>query len=75
MKGYKYTTEQEAQAELDRIDVFIGLPKGPKDTQRWTDYKFAEFNNPQFYYIVEHDSFNSLLGDSEDLNVIEEVQQ
>jgi len=73
MKGYKYTTEQEAQAELDRIDVFIGLPKGVNDTQRWTDYKFAEFNSPQFYYIVAHDSFSSLLGASEELNIIEEL--
>ena len=73
MKGYKYTTEQEAQAELDRIDIFIGLPKGPNDTQHWTDYKLAEFNSPQFYYIVEHESFTELLGEPNELNIVEEL--
>ena len=71
MKGYKFTTEEAAQAAITSIDLVAGLPKIPDaTTQTWTSYNVAEFNNPQFYYI-RHDEFTeTVLGTPENLEVI-----
>ena len=70
MLGYKFTTKEQAERALDEIDVFVRLPKGENNTQRWTTYRLANLNTPQFYYIVAHESFTELLGQPEELNVI-----
>lgn len=75
MQGYKYTTTEQAELALDQIDNFVNLPKGENMTQRWTSYQYAEFNNPNFYYIIAHDSFTALLGEPIELNLIEEIDQ
>ena len=74
MKGYKFTTEETAQAAITSINSAAGLPKSPDaTTQSWTSYNVAEFNNPQFYYI-RHDEFTeSVLGNPEELNLIQEI--
>ena len=71
MKGYKFTTEEAAQAAITSIDLVAGLPKSPDaTTQTWTSHNVAEFNNPQFYYI-RHDEFTeTVLGTPENLEVI-----
>ena len=71
MKGYKFTTEEAAQAAITSIDLVAGLPKSPDaTTQTWTSYNVAEFNNPQFYYI-RHDEFTeTVLGAPDNLEVI-----
>ena len=75
MKGYKFTTEEAAQAAITSINLAAGLPKSPEAiTQTWTSYNLAELNEPQFYYI-RHDEFTeSVLGEPDSLEVIfEEV--
>ncbi len=70
MKGYKFTTEQEAQAAVVLIDEEANLPKGDNVTQTWTLYNFAGLNNPQFYYI-RHDSLvEQALGQPQELTII-----
>ena len=75
MKGYKFTTEEAAQAAITSIDLAAGLPKSPEaTTQTWTSYNVAEFNSPQFYYIRHDDFTETVLGNPEILEVIfEEV--
>jgi len=75
MKGYKFTTEEAAQAAIANINLVAGLPVSPEaTTQTWTSYNLAELNEPQFYYI-RHDEFTeSVLGEPDELNIIfEEV--
>jgi len=71
MKGYKFTTEEAAQAAITSINLAAGLPKSPEAiTQTWTSYNLAELNEPQFYYI-RHDEFTeSVLGEPDSLEVI-----
>ena len=71
MKGYKFTTEEAAQAAITSINLAAGLPKSPEaTTQTWTSYNLAELNEPQFYYI-RHDEFTeSVLGEPDSLEVI-----
>ena len=71
MKGYKFTTEQEAQAAITSINLAAGLPKSPEAiTQTWTSYNVAELNSPQFYYIRHDDFTETVLGNPESLEVI-----
>jgi len=74
MKGYQFTTEEAAQAAITSINLAAGLPKSPEAiTRTWTSYNLAEFNEPQFYYI-RHDEFTeSVLGNPEELNLIQEI--
>jgi len=42
IKGYQYTTEQEAINARERVDSYYGIPVAPNDiTQNWVDYQFA----------------------------------
>lgn len=70
MKGYKFTTEEAAQAAIELIEQEANLPKGDNVTQTWTSYNLAELNSPQFYYIRHDDFTESVLGTPEDLNII-----
>ena len=71
MKGYKFTTEEAAQAAITSINLVAGLPKSPDaTTQTWTSYNVAELNNPQFYYIRHDDFTETVLGTPESLEVI-----
>jgi len=74
MKGYKFTTEEAAQAAITSIDLAAGLPNTPNSTtQTWTSYNFAELNYPNFYYIRHDDFTESVLGEPEELNLIQEA--
>ncbi len=70
MKGYKFTTEQEAQAAIVLIDKEANLPKGDNVTQTWTYYAYAGLNSPTFYYI-RHDSLvEQALGQPQELTIV-----
>jgi hypothetical protein len=71
MKGYKYTTEQEAINAIDLINQSKGYPKEGATTTSWTDYNVAELNSPTFYYIKEHESLIPILGESINFDVTE----
>lgn len=70
MKGYKFTTEQEAQSAIELIEQEANLPKGDNVTQTWTSYAHAEFNSPEFYYIRHDDLTERVLGLPEDLTIV-----
>ena len=70
IKGYKYTTEQEAiNARKDCADYY-GLPKTPDDeTLYWVDYRTAELDTPVFWYIIFNESIRDILGTPTTFNV------
>ena len=74
MRGYKYTTEQEAINAVKACNTYYGIPTGQvgEVTQRWCDYQFAELNEPQFWYIIYDESLLVVLGESTEFEVIYE---
>ena len=63
INGYKYQIESQViEAQLS-CDKYYGVPKEASDiTQHWANYEFAEFNTPQFWYIVFDESLTPILG-------------
>jgi hypothetical protein len=71
IKGYQYTTEQEAINARELCDTYYGIPVTPDDvTQNWVDYQFAELNKPQFWYIVFDESLTPILGTPTEFEVV-----
>jgi hypothetical protein len=63
IKGYQYTTEQDAINAREACDAYYGIPVTPDDvTQNWVDYQFAELNTPPFWYIIFDESLTPILG-------------
>lgn len=74
--GYKYETEQQAIDARELCDLYYKIPVTPNDiTQNWVDYLFAEFNNPQFWYIVYDESLLPVFGEPIDFEVITHFPQ
>lgn len=71
IKGYQYITEQEAINARELCDAYYGIPVAPDDvTQNWVEYQFAEFNDPQFWYIVFDESLLPILGTPTEFEVV-----
>jgi hypothetical protein len=71
MKGYKFTTEESAQAAIASINLVAGIPKSPEAiTQTWTNYNVAELNRPVFYYINHDELVEQALGQPQELTII-----
>jgi len=71
MQGYIFTTEPEAIAAQKACDSYYGIPVHPDDvTQHWCGYNFAELNDPQFWYIIYHESLLPVLGEPSEFEVI-----
>ncbi len=71
INGYKYNTEQEAINARELCDTYYGIPVSPDDvTQNWVDYRFANLNNPQFWYIVFGESLTPILGTPTEFEVV-----
>ena len=69
--GYKYETELDAQIARKACADYYGLPKSPNDvTQYWVDYLFAEYNDPQFWYIIYNETILDILGTPIDFDII-----
>jgi hypothetical protein len=72
MLGYKYTTETEAINACESVDAYYGIPVSPDDvTQNWVEYQFAEYNEPQFWYIIFDESLTPILGQPVEFEVIQ----
>ena len=70
VKGYKYTTEQEAIDAREACDTYYGIPVSPDDvTQNWVEYETASLDNPIFYYITFDESLKVVLGEPTDFEV------
>lgn len=71
IKGYKYNTEDGAINAREACDAYYGIPIAPDDvTQNWVEYLFAEFNTPQFWYIIYDESLLPVLGNPTEFEVI-----
>lgn len=65
INGYKYDIEQDAIDAREACDAYYGIPVAPDDiTQNWVDYQYAEYNEPQFWYIQYDDTLLPVLGES-----------
>ena len=72
INGYKYTTEQDAINAREACDTYYGIPVSPDDvTQNWVGYRFAELNEPQFWYIIFDESLTPILGQPTEFEVIQ----
>jgi hypothetical protein len=70
--GYQYITEQEAINSQKLVDSYYGIPVHPDDiTQHWCGYNFAEYNEPQFWYITYDISLVPILGEPTEFEVIQ----
>lgn len=71
INGYIFSTEQEAINARESVDAYYGIPVAPDDvTQNWVDYRFAELNTPQFWYIVFDESLLPVLGEPSEFEVV-----
>ena len=71
IKGYKYTTENQAIEAKLQCNEYYGIPLNPNDvTKNWVDYQFAELNTPPFWYIVYDETLLPVLGTPIDFTVI-----
>lgn len=70
MKGYKYTTEQEAIQAVKDCNVFYAIPKNESDvTQNWCSYNFSELDG--FWYIIFDESLEQILGQPIQITITE----
>lgn len=71
IKGYKFTTEQDAINARETCDTYYGIPVSPEDvTQNWVEYQIAELNNPQFWYMIYDNSLEPVLGQPEEFDIV-----
>lgn len=74
INGYKFTTEQDAINARESVDTYYGIPVTPDDvTQNWVNYKLAELNTPQFWYITFNDSVEVVLGEPTEFEVVQPI--
>jgi hypothetical protein len=70
IKGYKFSTEEEANLSQNDCNVYYGIPAEPEDvTQNWVEYSFAPLNTPTFWFIIFDDSLIPILGQPEEFMV------
>lgn len=67
MTGYKYTTEQEAQAAVAQCDTHYGYPKQDCVTEHWCGYQHAELDG--FWYIIYDQTIEVVLGIPEEFDI------
>jgi len=71
IKGYKYSTEIKAIAAKFQCNEYYGIPLNLSDvTKNWVNYRFANLNNPQFFYIVYDDTLLPVLGEPINFEII-----
>jgi hypothetical protein len=71
INGYKYTTENQAIEAKLQCNEYYGIPLNENEvTKNWVDYRFANLNHPQFFYIIYDDTLLSVLGEPINFEVI-----
>ncbi len=71
INGYKYTTENQAIEAKLQCNEYYSIPLNSGDvTQNWVDYRFAELNTPQFWYIIYDETLLPVLGTPIEFTVI-----
>jgi hypothetical protein len=70
IKGYKFTTESQAQQAVNACNVYYGIPKeGDDTTLNWVMYSKAQLNKPIFWYITYDESLQVVLGEPTEFEV------
>lgn len=60
--GYTYQTEQDAMIDIQKCNVYYGIPVSPNDvTQTVCDYNYYPTDN--FYYIIYDPILKVVLGE------------
>ena len=72
IKGYQYTTEQDAQSAVALCNQYYGIPIEGDTTENWCIYQIAELSTPIFWYIIFDESLLVVLGESTEFEVIYE---
>ena len=67
MLGYKYNTLEEAQASLEIVNTYFGLPCGD-DCLRWTDIEEGD----GFWY-MSADRLDEVLGEPVEIEIETEI--
>lgn len=67
MKGYKYTTLQEAETSLEIVNTYFGLPCG-EDCLRWTNIEEGD----GFWY-MSADRLDEVLGEPVEIELQTEI--
>jgi len=67
MKGYKYTTEQEAIDARSQSATYMGLPNPTMDTLYWVNYNHSELDG--FYYIQHVENLEQVLGEPTEFTI------
>lgn len=60
MKGYKYTTEQDAIDARQTCATYKGLPNPQGDTLYWVNYNYSQLDG--FFYIEYVEDLELVLG-------------
>jgi hypothetical protein len=71
INGYKFATEQGAINARVIVNQFYGVPKLESDvTHNWVDYRCANLNTPQFWYIQFDSSLTPILGNPTTFDIV-----
>lgn len=68
IKGYKFSTEDEAKNAVKACNDYYGYPKTNTDdiTIQWCEY----YQEQDFYVINYNDTLNAILGNPVDVEII-----
>ena len=67
INGYKYNTLEAAEAAQKQCDDFYGLPKEDGTTLHWIGINEGD----GFWYITEDASISGILGETEQIEIVE----
>lgn len=67
MTGYKFNTEQEAQAAVAQCDTHYGYPKPNCVTENWCRYQYSQLDG--FWYIIYDQTIEVVLGIPEEFDI------
>lgn len=68
INGYKYDTLAAAEAAQKQCDDFYGLPKEDGTTLHWIGISEGD----GFWYITADDSIADILGETEQIEIVED---
>jgi len=67
INGYKYNTLEAAEAAQKQCDDVYGLPKEGGTTLHWIGINEGD----GFWYITEDESISDILGETEQIEIVE----
>lgn len=70
LNGYKWASEEEAKADQEKVDVYVGLPEG-SETVNYFGYFYndGQEETGQFYFSVADGTMTEVLGEPYDFQI------